>query len=258
MLLLVQEHVNHVVINDADPAIHAFWLSVKHHTKELISLIQSIPLNVEEHARQRAIYSNPEGRDILELGFAALYLNRTSRSGILRGGPIGGKKQSGKYGIDARFNRETLIRQLQLIGRLSSRIDVFGIDAEEFLEKQVPQLPQRHLIYLDPPYFRNARRLYRNYYKAADHARLAKKVKGLRSPWVLTYDYCDEVRELYTGYPMCEFEIHYTANNSTRGTGRELMVWGGGFEMPCPPYATRRTLLKTGAKKDGTLPAAAA
>ncbi len=136
MLLLVQEHVNHVVINDADPAIHAFWLSVKDHAKELISLVRHIPLNVEEHARQRAIYLNPEGKDTLELGFAALYLNRTSRSGILRGGPIGGKNQNGKYGIDARFNRETLIRQLQMISRLSGRISIFGMDAEEFLEKK--------------------------------------------------------------------------------------------------------------------------
>ena len=247
MLLLVQEHVNQVVINDVDPGVFAFWRAVKEYPKELMALVRHARLSVEEHARQREIYLNPEGRDVLELGFAALYLNRTSRSGILRGGPIGGKKQDGNYTIGARFNRETLVRQLELISNLRGRISVFGMDAEAFLKEQVPQLPKRHLIYLDPPYFRNARRLYRNYYKAADHARLAEMVKELRSPWVLTYDDCAEVRRLYDGCPMCAFEIGYSANNSTRGTGRELMVWGGGFEPPCPPYATRRVLLKTGA-----------
>ncbi|HHN66731.1 MAG TPA: DNA adenine methylase, partial [Thermopetrobacter sp.] len=87
ILLLVQEHVNHVVINDVDLGVFAFWRAVKEYPKELMALVRHARLSVEEHARQREIYLNPGGRDVLELGFAALYLNRTSRSGILRGGP---------------------------------------------------------------------------------------------------------------------------------------------------------------------------
>ncbi len=244
MLLLVQEHVNHVVINDADPGVHAFWRAVTECPREMMHLVREARLNIDEHHRQRAIYRTPEGRDFLELGFATLYLSRTSRSGILLGGPIGGKKQGGKYKIGARFNKEAIIRKIRLISMLRTRISVHGLDAEDFFDEVVPELPQRSLLYLDPPYFRNARRLYKNYYRAEDHARLANRIKELSRPWVLTYDMCDEVQQLYDGCGMTAFSIYYSANNDARGQGSELMVWGGGFEPPCVPYATRRTLLK--------------
>ena len=47
-----------------------------------------------------------------ELGFAAFYLNRTNRSGILNAGVIGGKKQDGKWEMDARFNRDNLASRI--------------------------------------------------------------------------------------------------------------------------------------------------
>lgn len=39
---------------------------------------------------------------------AAFYLNRTNRSGILTGDPIGGSTRKSKHRLDAQFDRESL------------------------------------------------------------------------------------------------------------------------------------------------------
>jgi DNA adenine methylase len=69
------------------------------------------------------------------LGFAAFFLNRTNRSGIINGGAIGGEKQTGEWGIDARFNKPELIHRIQRIGRYASRIRLYQMDALDFTNR---------------------------------------------------------------------------------------------------------------------------
>ncbi len=51
-----------------------------------------------------------------DLGFAAWYLNRVNYSGIIRGGAIGGRKQTGAFKLDARFGKPSLIRNILASG----------------------------------------------------------------------------------------------------------------------------------------------
>lgn len=60
--------------------------------------------------------------DELLRGFATFFLNRTNRSGILKGGVIGGKQQTGKWKIDCRFNKKDLIDRVETIAAHSDRI----------------------------------------------------------------------------------------------------------------------------------------
>lgn len=76
----------------------------------LCKMIKDTPLNVETWFKQKEIQSNKENSDLLELGFSTFFLNRTNRSGILKAGVIGGYDQTGNYKIDARFNKEDLIK----------------------------------------------------------------------------------------------------------------------------------------------------
>ena len=73
-------------------------------------------------------------------GFAAFYLNRTNRSGILsNAGPIGGFDQMGNYLIDARFNRQELVRRVCEIAKHKSKIHLYNKDIRMFLEKYMPK-----------------------------------------------------------------------------------------------------------------------
>ena len=92
--------------------IYAFWRAALWHTDAFIDKIETVKLSVAEWRRQRAIYQRGSRKSILQLGFATFYLNRCNRSGIIAsGGPIGGLDQTGKWKIDARFNRSELAQR---------------------------------------------------------------------------------------------------------------------------------------------------
>ena len=107
--LLLHEYVTRIHINDVSRPIHAFWTCVLNYTDDLCQLIQDVPLTTSEWDVQKAVLSHPNDHDDLRLGFATFFLNRTNRSGILNGGIIGGRDQTGPWKIDARFNGPELI-----------------------------------------------------------------------------------------------------------------------------------------------------
>jgi len=88
-------------------------------------------VTMQEWKKQRAVYEGRDTADLATLGFATLFLNRTNRSGIVAGGVIGGKNQTGEWRIDARFNKSELVKRIQRIGRYSSRIKLYQLDALE-------------------------------------------------------------------------------------------------------------------------------
>lgn len=85
--LLVDEHVDDIVINDLNPGIAAFWRAVFERPEELLAKLESCRVDVEEWRCQRQIYLEAPEDDV-ELGFALFFLNRTNRSGILDARPM--------------------------------------------------------------------------------------------------------------------------------------------------------------------------
>jgi DNA adenine methylase len=165
----------------------------------------------------------------VRLGFAALYLNRTNRSGILSGGVIGGLKQTGDWGIDARFNREALSERLRKLGQYRGHIHVSCEDAEHFLKRL--KIPKRALVYVDPPYYKKGQRLYRNHYEPEDHKRLARLVQSkLRNKWIVSYDNQREIARLYNGRRQLRYSLQYSAQ--TKRAGGELLIFSDGLALP--------------------------
>jgi DNA adenine methylase len=121
--LLLNNDVNHIIINDIDPAIYAFWYSVLYFSDDLCSLIEKTPITVEQWHKQKQIYLDKKER-VVNIGFATLFLNRTNVSGIINGGIIGGLQQNGPYGIDARFTKTTLINKIKTISKQKNKIDI--------------------------------------------------------------------------------------------------------------------------------------
>ena len=79
------------------------------------------------------------------------------------------------------------------------------MDALELLDKLVYELPNKTLIYLDPPYYNKGSLLYKNHYKAEDHIKIADKIACLNYPWLITYDNCEPVRFLYRNFDAVEY-----------------------------------------------------
>jgi DNA adenine methylase len=228
--------VSDVYINDADSAIACFWKAAIKFNSRFVDSVLDVPLNVAEWRRQKAAFTLGPSAGIFKYGFSAFYLNRTSRSGILkRSGPIGGYDQTGTYKINARFNRKDLAIRIFELSKYKKHIHVSNLDAIEFLKETLPyrnSLARRKVfVYLDPPYYLQASRLYMNHYKHKDHAVLAKYLSNQRVlPWLLSYDDAEPIKALY---PECD--IHsIPLNHSTQGTSRknELLIVPRHIKLP--------------------------
>ena len=237
LYLLLNGYVKNITINDVDPIIYSFWHSVLNETDKLITQIEKTPVNMDVWYQQREVASNPENHSPLELGFAAFFLNRTNRSGILKGGVIGGYDQTGKYKIDARFNKSDLIKRIAKIAKLRDRVDLLCLDAVELIERHAQKESPRTLIYLDPPYYNKASKLYRNFYSPEDHKVISEAITKLSTPWLVTYDNCPEIKNLYETEKSIEFSLIYSTNIE-RPKATEFMVYGN-LELPRPPELTK-------------------
>ena len=196
--------------------------------------ILNVPLNIDEWQRQQKICSEAREDLQFELGFSTFYLNRCNRSGVLFGAaPIGGYEQSGKWRMDARFYRETLVRRIRLISNMKQQIHITCLDALDFLGRTVYPANQRerNFTYLDPPYHLQGNRLYFNEYGDEDHASLAGKLKSAENlAWVASYNNVNFVRNLYVDYVTSTIPVRYSMQN--KQLAEELIIAGPGTLLP--------------------------
>jgi DNA adenine methylase len=239
--LLFHEYVSQIYINDISRSIYAFWKSVLDHTEQLVRLVRNTPLTVRAWDKQRRVLAQQDDHDDIELGFATFFLNRTNRSGILNGGIIGGRDQSGPWKIDARFNVSELIFRIESIAKMRSRIHLSRKDAVSFLRSRLNMWPEKALIYLDPPYYTKGKDLYFDYYTHGDHQQIAEFVtKRLRRQnWIVSYDNVEAICEMYSGYRRIGYSVSYSARESKEGT--EVMFFSDGLQIPKPIGAMRVT-----------------
>lgn len=238
LLLLSRGYVDHIVLNDLDPVVHAFWWSILNDTEKFLALLKNTPITMESWERQRKVHSSPESFSLTEVGFATFFLNRTNRSGILKGGVIGGKAQNGPWAMNARFNKQDLAERIKTVASLGRHISLYNEDAMDLLQGIGADLPPRSLTYLDPPYYHKGSQLYRNHYQPTDHAAIAAVVAQYRSPWLVTYDNCPEIRALYKKCNSVEFSLHYSTHIG-RPLATEIMFYGN-LDIETSPVMSRR------------------
>lgn len=226
--LLLGGYVSEIHLNDLDPAIHAFWSAVLNKNKDLCDLVKSTPVTTDEWHHQKEIFRRGRSAGTLALGFATFFLNRTNHSGILNAGIIGGRKQIGQWKIDARYNKQSLLRRIRTVGSRKSHIHLSCLDAVEFLTSVKPHA--KSIFYLDPPYYRSGARLYLNAYRPHDHVDVRKALKHLKAPWVVSYDDVPETRDLYRSVRSRRLQLLHTARSLR--VGKEVLFFSSELRIP--------------------------
>lgn len=226
--LVIEEYAKKVVINDIDRSVYAFWHSVLYETEELCKRIIDCDINVEGWKKNRLIQKQKNESSLIDLGFSTFYLNRINRSGIIMAGIIGGKNQDGKWKIDARFNKQDLIKRIQIIANYKDRINLTNIDAIDLINHHKHQ--RNVFIYLDPPYYIKGQDLYINFYKHNDHVDIALNIKNLESNWLISYDLHPAIEQLYKGYRQYDYSMFYSAAKSVKGN--ELIIASESLIIP--------------------------
>lgn len=216
--LLLNNDVDQIIINDYDPAIYSFWNAIVYETDKFIEKIEYTDVNIDEWIKQREIYKNFKINDFcgysFEYGFSTFFLNRTNRSGIITGGPIGGIKQESDYKIDCRFNKRNLVSKILEIADRKNSISLYDMDAIDLINNiLINSDKERLFIYFDPPYYKQGKKLYYNSFNEHQHKALSNSIKGLDDFfWIATYDNIEYIKKLYSDREILSYNLKYSAN----------------------------------------------
>jgi len=229
--LLYNERVSNIVLNDIDYRLFSFWDAILNKPEEFCDQLRRTPVTMAERENQMEIYRHPEQYSSFFVGFACFFLNKTNRSGILSGGPIGGVEQAGDWKITTKFGKQYFYRVIRKFARYGSRIQLFNMDAVEFLDKVVRPLGANTFIFLDPPYFSVGKELYRDhYFEVEDHYRLSEAVKELKQPWLMSYDDVSEIRALYPNNLVEDMAMYY--HTYSKKHKAEILIYGNCQPVP--------------------------
>ena len=209
---------------ERDPLLYAFWFAVFFDTRRLCNRIRKLSVDLETWHELRPLLAvnTPDECELIDLAVAGLFFNRTNFSGVLHAGPIGGQQQKSAYKVNCRFNKEDLIARIQAISKLQDRVEVIFSDALEYLEKQEEDENRNRFYYVDPPYFIQGEKLYRYSFELSQHKQLARALRALQAPWLLSYDKHPVIEMLYEMYISSGFEFKYSSK--TRKVEREFLV----------------------------------
>lgn len=225
--------VPRIGLADKDPLVSSFWKTLFRSPEWLIEKIKSVDVNLSTWKQYKEV-ARSETLAEKERGFACLYLNRTSYSGIIHewAGPLGGESQDSKYTIECRFPKEKICDRIRDLKRLGDRVEFTWNTGWRQTLGMIRTLydsdsgGEEVFYYFDPPFFEKAERLYSYSFEESDHARLRDELQVSTEAWLLSYDACPEVERYYgpTSSNIATIEAAYGPPGEETGKVEEAML----------------------------------
>lgn len=94
---------------------------------------------------------------------------------------------------------------VEYLNEVSARLNRTVIDNLDFEQLITLYDRESSLFYLDPPYF-SAEKLYKNKFTKDDHIRLKQTLNHIKGKFILSYNDCKEVKNLYKDYNIIEID----------------------------------------------------
>ena len=209
-------------INDIDHTVNALWLAIASHADDLKQAVREFQPSVEEFRRIKAGFlSNGPilATDVVRIALDKLAIQAMSFSGlgVMSNAPVGGWSQRNSN-VGSRWLPETLCKRIDLISPHLARARVTNTDFSGMLCDD-----GRAAVYLDPPYYGAGPELYQHSFAPADHLRLRNLLRHTSHDWVLSYDDCPQIRDLYSFAHIEELEVTYSVSKARRT--RELLIY---------------------------------
>ena len=203
-------------INDIDPEVIAFYKIIRNEKLREELIRELLTLNITQKTYDELFYSKPKKQYDQAKKFYVL--NRTSFSGI--------RKWRSFIG-DVRYNIKSTQDFMREIGEKLRDYKITSYDFEKMLKE-----PSKKdvFIYLDPPYSESRQIVaYNHAFTKEDHLRLAKILRKIKTPFLMTYDNTEFIRELYDWAYLKPYSWTYSVANSRihhnpRESGNELFI----------------------------------
>lgn len=202
-------------IVEKDPLIYAFWKCLKFEAAVLCDMARELHISVRTW-RQFQKYRDADALrqfPLIELALAGLFFNRVNYSGIIGAKPIGGMSQSSEYAIGCRFTKATVVDRMVDAARVMDRVTVVRDDVVSYLRRRQSNL-NTTVVYVDPPYYVQGRKLYRYHFTNRDHVRLARFLNNSTFPWLVSYDNDPFVVHLFRGQTVKPIWLKYTVREA--------------------------------------------
>lgn len=208
-------------INDVNYELYCFWKVAQTRNAELVKAVMRI--------REQATDGRELFYSLLEKYGTGDEFERAVRFFVLNRITFSGTVDSGGYSEGAFHGRFTpsAIRNLARVASVLNGVRITCLDYAEVVD--VPG--EDVFLFLDPPYYSVAdSRLYGRrgeLHLNFDHERFAQTMRRCPHRWLITYDDCPQVRELFRGTYMLEWTLQYGMNNYKQGRalpGKELFI----------------------------------
>jgi DNA adenine methylase len=229
--------VDRVEFSELDRDVAATWKSMLNgHAVWLAEKVRTFPIgrrNVIQHLEQKPA-------TLHERAFHCLLRNRTARGGVIADGAGLIRKGEDGMGVRSRWYPKTISDRIAAISAVSGKLDFFQCDGFKMIQKH--QHKKTALFFVDPPYTKAARRLYRHW--DIDHERLFRILQKVKGDVLMTYDDTREVRRWASKYG---FQVKTIAMRTTHhATKRELMISKDFGWLKTPLKPKRRVSTRSG------------
>lgn len=184
--------------------------------KKIIKTLRGETANPERYKQVKKL--EPKGD--IEKACRYYYLNRTSFSGKMVSASWGYRE---KRSIPP--NRWSEV--IEPAHKKLHGVNITSLDFEDVI-KRPSKL--KVLLYIDPPYFLPSKRKhYLNGFSRKDHLRLLNLLKKTKHAFLLSYEDCKEIRELYSWAKIYKLAFPYrvqdsNTSNSKRKIGQEIII----------------------------------
>lgn len=206
----IQNNYNlYITANDKFTPLYNFWNICKTNKKnlcqELNKKINTIDKKEFTNLRENIMQESDEFKQ------SVMYfiINRCSFSGATL---------SGGFSLEASKSRFTKSSISRIENLNLKNYSIYNLDFEEFINNMQNE---NNLLFLDPPYYlEKTSNLYGNkgnMHENFDHIRLHKCLTKKKN-WILTYNNCDYIKNLYQDFKIIETSWTYGMNKSKKSS----------------------------------------
>ena len=208
VLFSKEKHAKMEVFNDINSQLINLYRCVKYHPEELQRELEFILMSREQ------FFDCREQIDIRGL----TDIQRAARFYIVIKESFGSGLDS--FGIKQQNIKSAKEYLLEVSGRLS-RVIIENRDFEQLIKTYDRE---NALFYLDPPYY-DAEKYYPDRFDIKDHIRLRDRLRQIKGKFLLSYNDCPEIRELYKEFEIIEACRHDNLVTKTESRRyRELII----------------------------------
>jgi DNA adenine methylase len=198
-----------LIVNDKFTPLYNFWKQVKLNKTILCEELRKIKsVSKEQFAAYRSTIMGLNN-DVLQQSVQYFIINRCSFSGSTLSGGFS-EEASNKRFTPSSIDR---IESLDF-----THIEIYNKDFHDFINSlTTTNTDNKTLLFLDPPYYLESKsKLYGNngdMHETFDH-NLLFDVLNTKKNWVVTYNNCDYIRNLYKDYIILDVNWSYGMNTS--------------------------------------------